>query len=245
VLIAIVRELDEEPPPESWSRQAVRLVARIIAEPDDESVGVCVELARWLASHHSPLPAEWAPALAKIASAGLEAKEGSVRANAAALAAFPELDLVDRVAGLIRGSPDACPEVRCLAIVAVAPHEEVISTEELLPFLHDADAEVRAACEQALRGRGLSPSHLQLAKLLTDPQPSIRARVPSQVHECPDLDWQVWLDRLIRDPSPAVRAAAIRAADSRSFGDGLRQIANEDPSPTIRQIAEYYLRNRN
>ena len=68
---------------------------------------------------------------------------------------------------------------------------------------------------------------------------------PGRVLDMPDLDASVWLARLSRDPSPAVRAATIRAA-----GEGhdaqtppwLTNMAESDPSPTVKQLARYYLR---
>ena len=62
--------------------------------------------------------------------------------------------------------------------------------------------------------------------------------------EVPDLDTGVWLDRLTRDPSPAVRAAVVRAAgESREerWRPRLRTLADQDSSPTVQQIARFYL----
>jgi HEAT repeat protein len=119
-----------------------------------------------------------------------------------------------------------------------------LPTDDVLPFLHDTDAEVRAVAEQALRSRGLQAGHLQLARQMTDPQPHVRARVPGLIQDFPDLDTRLWLERLSRDSSPAVRAAVVRAAGEDNqwqLAERMREMARGDPSATVRQIARYYL----
>jgi HEAT repeat protein len=184
----------------------------------------------------------------RLTEDGLGDGSGVTRALAVRLAALPEMNLLERLATLAYGpKADPSPEVRSLALTAVAAHEEVASTEDLLPLLHDADAEVRATCEHALRGRGLTGAHVQLARQMTDPQPTIRARVPAQVMGFVDLDTRLWLDRLSRDPSPAVRASVLRASAEigpMQLTERFQVMAQEDPSPTIRQIAAYYLQSR-
>ncbi len=60
-----------------------------------------------------------------------------------------------------------------------------------------------------------------------------------------DLDPGVWLRRLSQDSAAAVRAAAVRAAGAYpqvDLSDRLREMAQQDPSETVRQNAQYYLR---
>ena len=67
------------------------------------------------------------------------------------------------------------------------------------------------------------------------------------LHDAHDLDHSVWLRRLRQDPAAAVRAAAIRAASRHNVAglrDRLLDIAQNDDSATVRQLAAYYLTPR-
>jgi HEAT repeat protein len=137
------------------------------------------------------------------------------------------------------------PEVRRAAVLAVGLAEDAVTVEELLPLLQDSDWEVRRLCEAALRGRGLPEAHIKLAKLITDERPGQRLQVVHYLNEAEDLDAGIWLMRLSQDPSPAVRAAAVRFAAEDPGAIGFRQrmllMAREDPSPTVRQLAAFYV----
>jgi hypothetical protein len=103
---------------------------------------------------------------------------------------------------------------------------------------------VQNLCELALRSRGLTESHILLARLISDDRPSARLQVLRHLRDASDLDVGLWLRRLCQDSAPAVRAAAVRAAAAQSDVD-LRQcldeMAREDSSPTVRQLAGHYL----
>ena len=106
------------------------------------------------------------------------------------------------------------------------------------------DADVRQLCEMALRGRGLQENHIRMARLMADHQPAVRMQVIDHLRETSDLDPGAWLRRLSHDPAPAVRAAAVRAAANQtqaSLVDRIEQMAKNDPSPTVQQVARYYL----
>jgi HEAT repeat protein len=143
---------------------------------------------------------------------------------------------------------DLAPEVRRAAVLAIGLAEDTVGVQEMLPLLHDEDAEVRRLCEAALRGRGLLDSHIKLAKLISDAQPSQRIKVVHHLNDADDLDSGTWLLHLSQDQSPAVRAAAIRFAANdpatADFQPRLLQMAQQDPSPTVRQLAAYYLQAR-
>jgi hypothetical protein len=151
------------------------------------------------------------------------------------------MDLLEQVVALLA---DSEVEVRRAALLAVGPARDVVPDECLLPSLHDADPEVRRLCEQALGGRGLRPEFLELGRLLTDPKPATRLMVLDHLHRTPDLDPGLWLRRLSHDASPAVRVAAMRAMAQQPYldlSDRLDQMARSDPSPTVCQLARYYL----
>jgi HEAT repeat protein len=137
--------------------------------------------------------------------------------------------------------------VRRAALVALAPARDVVGEDDLLPLLHDEDVEVRHLCEAALRSRGLTDEHVELARLISDESPAARLKVLDQLARVGDLDPSTWLRRLSQDSASAVRAAAIRAAGQHprvDITDRLREMAQQDPSETVRQNALFYLRQR-
>jgi hypothetical protein len=164
------------------------------------------------------------------------------RLRAIRLTLHPGLtDLLEQVVGLLG---DDSPEVRRAALLAVGPAREVIHDDQLLPCLHDPDPEVRRLCEVALAGRGLRPEYLELGRLLTDPRPAARLQVLDRLRGSTELDPGLWLRRLSHDPAPSVRAAALRAMTQQSFvdlSDRIDQMARTDPSPTVCQLAQFYL----
>jgi hypothetical protein len=157
------------------------------------------------------------------------------------LAQRPEINLLAEIVPLLR---DRSAGVRQVAILALGPEPEVISDDHLLYWLADSDAEVRRLCEMALRGRGLQENHIRLARLMADRRPGVRLEVIDNLQATPELDPGAWLRRLSHDPVPAVRAAAIRAAADQAridLRDRIEQMVQTDPSPTVQQVARYYL----
>lgn len=139
---------------------------------------------------------------------------------------------------------DPAAEVRRAALLAVGPHAAVVPDDDLIHWLHDADAEVRRLCRTALRSRGLRERDVEMGRLLTSPDPLERMKLFRELDEDTDVDVGVWLARLSQDPVPAVRAAAARHAAERqveSFGERLRAMAETDPDETIRQLARTFL----
>jgi len=204
---------------EGVHRQAVRLAAEVLDRTDQpEAYGACREVA--------------------CACFKDEATEN--RRRAVHLALRPGMKLAESLTPLLH---DPVAEIRRLAILGVGSDPDAISTDDLLPWLHDPDADVRYVCEQALRSRGLQERHLQLGRLMTAGQPGTRLQVLDLLRRTADLEPGVWLRRLSHDPAPAVRAAAVRAAGEEpvNLSDRLEQMAQNDPCPTVRQLAVYYL----
>jgi HEAT repeat protein len=173
----------------------------------------------------------------------LHDESASTRISGIRAAMRPEVMLLGEVVPLLA---DADAEVRRCAVLAVGASPSVISTDALLPLLHDDNAEVRHLCEQALRSRGLEEQHLKLGRLMTDPLPDSRLQVVDLLRRVQNLEPEpaAWLRHLSHDSSPAVRAAALRVGTEQSasvFRDRLEQMVQDDPSPTVRQIAQYYL----
>jgi HEAT repeat protein len=166
------------------------------------------------------------------------------RAHAVRLAARPQIALLEAVVPLLS---DPVPEVRREAMLAVGPAQTAMSTDNLVRWLHDADAEVRTLCEKALRSRGLGDEHVKLGRLLTDSRPGVRLQVLSLLRQANDLEPGIWLRHLSHDSAPAVRAGAVRAAAEQAIGtlaDRLEQMAQNDACPTVRQLAQYYLHSQ-
>ncbi len=179
------------------------------------------------------------PAMALV-RASLGDPEPGLRVRAIRLAGLPAF----HGSGLVLAAlHDPAPEVRRAALLTVGNCPDVIATDELLPWLHDPDREVRNICEVALRGRGLRDEYMEIARLLSDPDPKNRLRVLAQLRSHPELAPSTWLRKLSHDPDPAVRAAAVRAGATQrdaDLADRLEEMGRHDPSATVRQLATYY-----
>lgn len=214
-----------------------------IAVADDDLRPTALGLAGALVENSAA--GQWQPQCRELAIKGLADASPTMRLAALGLILRDPLrkdtDLLTRVAPFLR---DPEPRVRRASIVALGTNSEVVREEHLLPLLHDDDDEVRRLCEVALRGRGLTDAHLHMARLISDPDPVSRMRVLPLLRGPADIDVDVWLRRLTLDVAPAVRAAAIRAAShdpSEDLRQRLGEMAQSDPSPTVREIARFYV----
>jgi HEAT repeat protein len=152
--------------------------------------------------------------------------------------------LIDKAIPLLR---DPQETVRRAVLVVLATENEQVREEDFLHLLHDEDAEVQYLCEMALRKRGLTDADITLARLISDENPSRRMLVLHHFRHMSELNLNEWLRRLSVDPSPAVRAAAVRAVGENlqvDLSPRLREMAERDPSETVRQNAQYYLQQR-
>jgi hypothetical protein len=182
-----------------------------------------------------------------LARAALRSSSAENRLCAVRLGSRPGMDLLDSMVGLLH---DPAMEVRRAAILAVGPSRQAVSDEGLLGCLHDPDSTVRQLARefltapQKLGGRGLPPEHLKLGRLLTHPNHQTRLEVLDHLRKASDLDPGLWLRRLSHDPKDSVRAAAVRVMSRLTvidLSDRLDQMARSDPSPTVAQLAQYYL----
>src|SRR5947207_15988137 len=57
---------------------------------------------------------------------------------------------------------DQRPAIRRQALEALGPSRDACLDEDLLPLLHDPEAEIRSRCEELLRARGLSDKEIQV-----------------------------------------------------------------------------------
>ena len=130
------------------------------AVPQDDVQSSALELCGILLNPHGDDPAHPAskpldPAH-KLVAAALQATSRDNRLRAVRLSLCPGMgDLLEQVAGLLG---DESPQVRRAALIAIGSAREAVHDDQLLPCLHDPDAEVRRLCEQALIARGLRPN---------------------------------------------------------------------------------------
>ena len=172
----------------------------------------------------------------------LRDESAAVRLHAVQASVRPGMDLAEDVGGLLH-DPDA--GVRRAVVIAVGPAgEDRAPAKSLLPLLHDADPEVRKACEEVLRNkRRLSPLCFKIGWCLCHPDPAERLNVLDYLQRGADVEPGVWLRELSHDDSPAVRLAAARVMSQQDvvdLSDRLEQMANDDPSPTVSQMARLY-----
>jgi len=233
-------ELDKPAPP-LVTQSAGRLLG-IAADSSDPTVREsALVLAEVLVRR---APGQWLDVYRTLVFKGIRDGAADNRLRAVHLTLHSALrqedDLLEKVVPLLR---DRAASVRRAALLTVGMAEKTVSEDELLPLLHDPDAEVRRLCETALRGRGLQDDHLQLARLISDRRPSSRLEVLELLWHVEDLDLSTWLRRLSQDVDGAVRAAAVREIASQTLvdlSDRLRQMAHDDPSPAVRQLATYW-----
>jgi hypothetical protein len=220
--------------------------SRLLSEPttagDPQVLAAALELCGAVLS--LPENAEAVPPAQGLVRSGLRSPTTVNRIRAVQLALRPGMDLLEQVVPLLS---DNEVEVRRAAMLTVGPARDArdaVPDECLLPSLHDKDPEVRRLCEEALASRGLKAEYLELGRLLTHPQPTQRLQVLDQLQRSQDLDTGLWLRRLSHDNSPAVRVAAMRAMTQQPYldlTDRIDQMARSDPSPTVAQLARYYL----
>jgi len=228
----------------SRADEVLRQISRLLAQAAQEDIPLIRREAFSLADKllakvdHDPMILD---ACRDVARNGLNDAETDNRVHAIRLAQAPGMNLLLEVVPRLRDHSQA---VRRAAILALGPVPEVINDDTLFYWLSDPDPEVRELCEVALRGRGLQDHHIRLARIMADPRPTVRMQVIETIDQAPDLDPGVWLRRLSHDSCPAVRAAAARAAAGQSLvdlSDRIDQMAKTDPSPTVQQVARYYL----
>jgi hypothetical protein len=219
-----------------------RLLGEAAAVTDEDVRTSALELCGLLLGQPKPNNEDALHPAQELVRAALHSGTEDNRLRAVRLSLHPGMDLLEQVVALL---DDEAAVVRRAALLAVGPAQGVIHDDLLLPCLHDPDPEVRRLCEVALGSRGLRPEYVELGRLLTHPRPTVRLQVLDRLDGSSDLDPGLWLRRLSHDASPSVRVAAMRAMTQQTFADltdRIDQMARTDPSPTVCQLAQFYLK---
>ena len=194
---------------------------------------------------HSQLPGEQAAALLAIGRLGLDEERAFVqavlagedpvlqRAACLAAAALPPTPagpasgesaepqeetpaLVDLLRTCARGREPALRAAARAALMAILPLE----AEALDPWVVDDEPEVTLATLAACRQRAGVLEHLDLAPLLADRDPRVRAALLRALSESPPGEPAV-LSGALRDPVPEVRLEAVGVVAAWSCADAL------------------------
>ncbi len=162
----------------------------------------------------------------------------------------PGMDLLEQVTLLLN---DPAAEVRRAALLAVGPARDAVLDNVLLRCLHDPDADIRRLCERTLKSRGLTPFQIRLGRQLTDSSPVERRKVFKLLRHAreldptgPEMDPRVWLEELSRDPEGSVRLHCLTAMalwNPEIMRPRVAEMANLDPSDTVREKAQWWLEN--
>jgi hypothetical protein len=135
---------------------------------------------------------------------------------------------------------DRSPYVRRALLLALSERPELLENDDVLAFLSDPDARVRAAADLVLSCRGLTREEISLATRATNPSPLVRAQVPRQIVDSQVVDRMVWLDHLSRDPATEVRSEAARALAQVNTPESLARLAEmaeADSDAGVRELA--------
>lgn len=125
------------------------------------------------------------------------------------------------------------------ATAPVASEEPGI--REALSLLHHQQADVAERAEQILLEHGLSATEIALGRLLTHPDPTMRAQLALSLPRMHQVDRIVWLLEMTRDPEVVVRMAALEAIgqlppDSQ-LDERAQIMARDDPNAWVRERA--------
>lgn len=117
---------------------------------------------------------------------------------------------------------------------------EVMETDVLMRWLLSADAAVAAGAEAALRRRGFSDVHVELARRLFDADPEVRIQLARTLPKLGSIDPVPWLLWLSRDTEARVRVAAVglmATTNDPALHARIRQMARDDSDAAVQRIA--------
>ncbi len=240
-----------EPTPPGWWIKALKPIHDVLSaglsDPSAEVRAVALERvgSLWVWTPGCTMtPAEeqtlglWKQAFHEPVVQRLSDTESLPRAAAVAcLAALPIDSAAAPAVGLI-ADPD--PGVRLQVLSAFSNRENLLSPDDILPMLHDPVPDLAGLAERVLKARGLSQELVGLGRLITHPQPDLRASAIPLLLKRDDIDPVIWLLHLADDADESVRLAAVRAFAGRITPEvkrRLQQMATNDASSSVREAA--------
>ena len=246
--------LAAEPTPEGWSEvltPTAEVLTAGMADPSPavraEAVGVIGQLWTWEPGRLASTKAEqavasWKNRLQTPLDALVKDPEPGVRL--ATLIALGKLPIDAMAAPALALLEDPVPAVRLQLLNSFAHRRELLTDDAILPRLYDNEVAVSLAAQLVLRARGLSDDQIGLAGLLYHPRAEERAKAVPLIEGREDIDPIVWLVQLSRDEAEPVRSEALGALVRRASPDARRRVAemaDSDPSPTLRDAARHAL----
>jgi HEAT repeat protein len=146
----------------------------------------------------------------------------------------------DVLPAILEGASDDDPEVRGVALAALARHPDPSGSPLASQALSHPDATVRERAVDALVACASDPEGVeaQLDPLLTDEDPAVRARAAvGLVRLRPGGRATDRVLAMVRSPDPATRTAALTALGDLGEGADLVEEAVTDPDPGVRKAA--------
>jgi hypothetical protein len=141
--------------------------------------------------------------------------------------------------GKAAASPAPAPGI---VLTELQRRPEGLGDRDLLTLLHHDDAAVSGWAENELRRRGISSEQVSLGRLITHPDPGVRARLARGLPRMPKVDRVVWLLELTHDSHPAVRLAALSSIagfPDKQLESRVREMIETDPDEGVRRRAEW------
>jgi hypothetical protein len=118
--------------------------------------------------------------------------------------------------------------------------ESNLETMRLVERLHAEDASLAERARGELTRRGLTPTELEIAQRLSDPDPAVRLRWLNALPGLHEIDARPWLLWLSRDADAEIRRATLSIMATSGEAEMMRRVAEmarEEIDPRVKQQA--------
>jgi hypothetical protein len=122
-----------------------------------------------------------------------------------------------------------------------------LATIDVMRLMHITQPGLAEAAEAELMRRGMNGIEVELARRLTDTDPTVRRKLVDTLPRVPGLNPTPWLIWLSEDKVVEVRRAALTLMAASNDLDLLRRVeelARRDPDPKIAELADRLLESR-
>lgn len=243
-----------EPAPENWGEAlapSAEILTAALGEPSAAvRAGAIDSVGRFwswkpggaITPDHERIVGQWKERFYTPALSGLDDPEPGIRL--AAVQCLGQLAIDPKAAPAVARLDDENPAVRLQVLSSFAGRRDLMTDEDVLPRLYDAEPAVGHSAQAVLRARGLDEEQIGLAKLLYHPRAELRISAIEVLQAREDIDPVVWLVQLSHDRDEAVRAEALKALARRPSPDACRRVAEMaegDPSEMVRESANQLL----